>query len=55
MEDALRLAVFGEVRTVATWLPHPAAKDVEVMCSKCAPAIRAQLKTEFAALAASLV
>ena len=45
---------FGGVSTVATWLPHPAAKDAEHMCLKCAPAIKARLKIEFAALAASL-
>ena len=46
---------FGGVRTVATWLVHPEAKDAEHMCSKCAPTIKARLKTEFATLAASLV
>ena len=34
MEDALRLAVRG-VHTVATWLPHPAAKDAYIVCKKC--------------------
>ena len=46
---------FGGVRTVATWLAHPEAKDAEHMCSKCAPEIRARLNIEFASLAASLV
>ena len=45
---------FGGVSTVATWLPHPAAKDAEHMCSKCAPAIKARLNIEIASLAASL-
>ena len=39
---------------MATWRPHPSAKDAEHVCLKCAPAIKARLKTEFAALAASL-
>ena len=42
---------FGGVRTVATWLPGPAAKDWEVTCSKCAPTVKAQRKVEFTALA----
>ena len=45
---------FGGVRTVATWLPHPSAKDAEHMCLKCAPTIKERLNTEFAALAAGL-
>ena len=45
---------FGGVPTIAIWLPHPEAKDAEHMCSKCAPEIKARLRTEFAALAVSL-
>ena len=45
---------FGGVRTVATWLSHPTATDAGYMCLNCVPAIKARLKTEFAALAASL-
>ena len=39
---------------MATWLPHPAAKDAVHMSVKCVSAIKARLKTEFATLAASL-